>query len=122
MKPGPLPRLTRSAATRLDSTPQSLPPRSMSACPCCHQPLQNTASVCPHCRAEKHYGPVKREVLLSSLCGLALVLGLTRLLFPQLFAPFSPWLILLMLAGLAVGFIFAQFRFARDRWLHLHKD
>ena len=124
MKPGPSPfaRLTRTAATRLDHTPQALPSRSLSACPCCCQPMQSTASLCPHCRAEKHYGPVRRENLICSLCGLALILGLTRLLFPQLFAPFSLWVIPLMLAGLVAGFIFAQFRFAGDRWLHLRKD
>ncbi|MCX5617210.1 hypothetical protein NQF86_00790 [Bombella sp. TMW 2.2543] len=124
MKSGPssyFARLTRSAATRLGNTTQPLPARSLSACPCCHQPIQTTASQCAHCHAEKHYGPVRRESLICSLCGLALVLSLTRLLFPQLFAPFSLWVIPLMLAGLAAGFIFAQFRFAGDRWLHLNK-
>lgn len=121
MRSGPFSRLTRTAATRLDNVTHALPQRSLSACPCCHQPIQNTASLCPHCQAEKHYGPVKRESLICALCGLALILGLTRLLFPQLFAPFSLWVIPLMLAGLAAGFIFAQFRFAGDRWLRPNK-
>lgn len=117
----PFARLTRSAATRLDNATHALPRRSLSACPCCHQPIQTTASHCSHCHAEKHYGPVRRENLTCSLCGLALILGLTRLLFPQLFAPFSFWVIPLMLGGLVTGFIFAQFRFAGDRWLRLNR-
>lgn len=115
------PTLPRTSATRLHNTTQTLPPRKLAPCPCCHEPLQNTALHCAHCGAEKHYGPRVHELIIYALSGLALCLALIFLLTPQSFSTASIWLYPLLGSGLTAGFLLAQFRFSGERWIQRKK-
>ncbi|MXV43947.1 hypothetical protein GS501_02620 [Saccharibacter sp. 17.LH.SD] len=81
-------------------------------CPCCHKTISTTAAYCVHCKAEKRFGPLRRENILYSALGLILALVVSSLLIPLSF-----WNALFALGGLGVGFVFAQYRFSTDRWI-----
>lgn len=82
------------------------------SCPCCHHTIGATATYCSHCHAEKHFGPVPREILISCFIGFILAPSVASLLI----AP-SLWLFLIATVGFFLGFAFAQYRFNTDRWI-----
>lgn len=90
-------------------TPSS---QGVMSCPCCHHTIGGTATTCPNCHAEKHFGPVSREIILSSLIGFLLAPSVAFLLIPLSF-----WFVLIAAGGLFLGFAFAQYRFNTDRWI-----
>lgn len=52
--------------------PMSEPAMSgLQLCPVCHGKMRQTAAICPHCGAEKHFGATTGEVLRYTLGGLA---------------------------------------------------
>ncbi|NHO32673.1 hypothetical protein [Acetobacter fallax] len=60
---------------RRQSTPLPMRTPEMSGlqlCPVCHGKMRQTAEICPHCGAEKHFGATLWEMVRFVLGGLAL--------------------------------------------------
>ncbi len=81
-------------------------------CPVCHGKMQRTDEECPSCHAERHFGPTRRETLISALTGVVGAPALSLLIISPSF-----WTAIVAAAGLAGGFFVAHSRHAGDRWL-----
>lgn len=94
-----------------------LPPQAMMSCPACHKAIRSTAERCPHCAAEKRFGPAMLETATYSLAGLVLAPALSMLVIPL-----SLWSILIALTGFILGFVFSHYRFNIERWVRSHRS
>lgn len=85
---------------------------SVVLCPVCHGKMQRTDEQCPHCHAERHFGPTLTETVLSTVIGLVAAPALSLLLIRP-----SLWTGAFAVAGLLAGFFVAHSRHTGDRWL-----
>ncbi|QDH17257.1 hypothetical protein [Swingsia samuiensis] len=85
---------------------------SIALCPVCRQKIRPTAEHCPHCGAERTFGPMPHETALYSILGMILLTCASTLLHPL-----SLWTIIFAFIGLGAGFLFAHNRFAAERWI-----
>ncbi|GAB6853605.1 hypothetical protein [Asaia astilbis] len=81
-------------------------------CPVCRSKMQRTDEQCPNCKAERHFGPTRRETIFSSVVGLVATPALSLLLFRPSF-----WTGMCAVVGLMLGFFVAHNRHTGDRWL-----
>ncbi|WP_256888789.1 hypothetical protein [Acidomonas methanolica] len=81
-------------------------------CPVCRQAMRRTAELCPHCGAERRFGPTPRETA-RGLAGGAVAVPL----FAIVVAGPSLWDLPMALAGAMAGFFFAHSRHGGDRWI-----
>lgn len=85
---------------------------AVSLCPLCRQKMPKTSETCPHCGAEKRFGPTLRETLTSMAIGV--VAGPA---FAITVAGPSLWDIAFAVVGLILGFFVAHSRHGGDRWI-----
>ncbi|ACI52659.1 conserved hypothetical protein [Gluconacetobacter diazotrophicus PA1 5] len=87
-------------------------PSSVEQCPFCHRTIRGTTETCPHCGAERQFGPTRRESLAS--IGFGVVVG------PAGMALAGAGITLALMAaaiGGVLGFFVAHSRHAGDRWM-----
>ncbi|WP_240149049.1 MULTISPECIES: hypothetical protein [Asaia] len=108
----PLPR-QRSVITG-NYLPVPRPPaqETVVLCPVCRGKMQRTDEECPNCHAQRHFGPTRRETVVSTLIGLIAAPALSLLLIRP-----SGWTFAFAVAGLLAGFFVAHSRHTGDRWL-----
>ncbi|WP_233582126.1 MULTISPECIES: hypothetical protein [unclassified Asaia] len=108
----PLPR-QRSVLTG-NYLPVPRPPAqdSVVLCPACRGKMQRTDEQCPHCHAERHFGPTRKETLVSTMIGVVAAPALSLLLIRPSF-----WTGAFAVVGLLAGFFVAHSRHSGDRWL-----
>ncbi|MCP1236112.1 DUF2089 domain-containing protein [Gluconobacter kondonii] len=85
---------------------------AIALCPVCRKPMRPTSEKCPHCGAERHYGPRLLESAVCAFAGMVLLSAVSTLLLP-----ISLWTIMFAAIGLVAGFLFSHNRFSGDRWL-----
>ncbi|EHH69032.1 zinc ribbon domain-containing protein [Gluconobacter morbifer] len=85
---------------------------SVAICPVCRKKIRPTAEKCPHCGAERHFGPRLIESSICAFAGMVLLSAISTLLLP-----ISLWTVVFAAAGLGAGFLFSHNRFGGDRWL-----
>ncbi|WP_438382968.1 hypothetical protein ABHV46_04250 [Asaia sp. BMEF1] len=108
----PLPR-QRSIITG-NYLPVPRPParETVVLCPVCRGKMQRTDEECPNCHAVRHFGPTRRETILSVLIGVVSAPALSLLIIRPSF-----WTAVIAVAGLLAGFYVAHSRHTSDRWL-----
>ncbi|GEL01316.1 hypothetical protein SSA02_04790 [Swaminathania salitolerans] len=84
----------------------------MVLCPVCRQKMQRTDEECPHCHAQRHFGPTRNETLTSTAIGLVATPALSLLL-----VSLSLWTLAFAITGTLAGFFVAHSRHSGDRWL-----
>ncbi|NVN12504.1 MULTISPECIES: hypothetical protein [Nguyenibacter] len=85
---------------------------SIAQCPLCHRPVRGTVEACPHCGAERHFGPTWRESLTCVAIGLAI--GPAAIMLAG-----AGWRMAALAGaiGVMLGFFVAHSRHAGDRWM-----
>ncbi len=80
-------------------------------CPVCHGKMRQTAEICPHCGAEKHFGATPWEAVRFTLGGL--VIGILFTIVTR-----AGWAVgaVAILACVTIAFIVCQSRYGH-RWM-----
>jgi hypothetical protein len=87
-------------------------PSSVERCPFCHQTIRATTETCPHCGAERQFGPTRRESLTT--VGVGVVAGPAGMLLIG-----GGTTLALMAAAICgvLGFFVVHSRHADNRWM-----
>jgi len=86
--------------------------QSIEICPYCRGKLRRTSEGCPHCGAQRQFGPTRNESLVCTIIGLIAVPSISLLVLPP-----SIWTLAFTIAGALLGFFVSHGRFGGDRWL-----
>lgn len=108
----PLPRQRSIITGNYLPVPRPPAQETVVLCPVCRGKMQRTDEECPNCHAVRHFGPTRRETILSVLIGVVSAPALSLLIIRPSF-----WTAVIAVAGLLAGFYVAHSRHTSDRWL-----